>query len=449
VSAYDWDDPTETTPAATVLPIRRGKTTQYGRKALDDELGVLAATPEGGRNDQLNRSAFNIAQLVNAGHVDADEASTALEHTARMIGLTATETVATIRSAGGGATTKPRLVVPEPDAPTPVPPVTVITERVEEPEDGLQAFIDQTFPVIDWHELWGREDDELDWIIEPLLPARRLVAMYSPPKVGKSLLMLEIAAAVATGRKVLGGETQQCRVLYVDFENDPVQDTRTRLMQMGYGPDEITGRLFMLSFPTLAALDSAQGAQELLAVAERHQVQAIIVDTVSRAVKGEENDNDTWLAFYRHTGLRLKQAGIALMRLDHAGKDITKGQRGGSAKVGDVDAVWRLDRISEAGGETTLTLKCEAQRFPFQETDLTLKRRGFPLRHDVEANPRRAAFEAKVADCAKALDAADVPRTISERKAREALKSHGWRGGNDVLRRALQSRGGTVLEEDS
>lgn len=447
MGAYDWDNPTETSPPATVLPIRRGKTTPYGRKALDDELGVLAATPEGGRNDQLNRSAFNIAQLVNAGHVDADEASTALEHTARMIGLTATETVATMRSAGGGATTKPRLVVPEPDAPIPVPPVTVITERAEEPEDGLEAFIDQTFPVIDWHELWGREDDELDWIIEPLLPARRLVAMYSPPKVGKSLLMLEIAAAVATGGKALGGDTQQCRVLYVDFENDPVQDTRTRLQQMGYGPDEITGHLFMLSFPTLAALDSAQGAQELLAVAERHQAQAIIVDTVSRAVRGEENDNDTWLAFYRHTGLRLKQAGIALMRLDHAGKDISKGQRGGSAKVGDVDAVWRLDRISETPDETTLTLKCEAQRFPFAETDLTLKRRTYPLRHEVEPNARRAAFEAKVAECVKALDAASIPHNQSRRKAREALKGT-WKGNNEVLGAALQARGGTVLEED-
>lgn len=448
MSAYDWDKPTEPTEAV-VLPIRRGETTPYGRKALDDELGILAATPEGGRNDQLNRSAFNIAQLVNAGHVDADEASTALEHTARMIGLTPTEVTATIRSAGGGATIKPRLIVPEPDAPTPVPPVTVITESTDQAADGLEAFIDQTFPVIDWHELWGREDDDLDWIIEPLLPARRLVAMYSPPKVGKSLLMLEIAAAVATGRKVLGTEAQQCRVLYVDFENDPVQDTRTRLQQMGYGPDEIVGRLFMLSFPTLAALDSAQGAQELLAVAERHEVQAIIIDTVSRAVKGEENDNDTWLAFYRHTGLRLKQAGIALMRLDHAGKDITKGQRGGSAKVGDVDAVWRLDRISETADETTLTLKCEAQRFPFKETELTLKRRTYPLRHDVEADPRRAVTEARIAECVRALDAAGVPRNESSRKAAEALRKHGWRGRNEIVRRALQSRGGTVLEEDS
>jgi hypothetical protein len=56
----------------------------------------------------------------------------------------------------------------------------------------------------------------------------------------------------------------------------------------------------------------------------------VVIDTVSRAIDGEENSNDTWL----------NQLGIAMIRLDHSGKDETKGMRGGSAKSGDVDAVW-------------------------------------------------------------------------------------------------------------
>ena len=34
-----------------------------------------------------------------------------------------------------------------------------------------------------------------------------------------------------------------------------------------------------------------------------------------------------------------------MVRLDHTGKDQTKGQRGGSAKYGDVDAVWKLTEV--------------------------------------------------------------------------------------------------------
>src|SRR4051812_11972811 len=50
---------------------------------------------------------------------------------------------------------------------------------------------------IDWQELFAQEDADEEWIIAPLLAARRQVALYSAPKVGKSLLLLEIAAAVA------------------------------------------------------------------------------------------------------------------------------------------------------------------------------------------------------------------------------------------------------------
>jgi hypothetical protein len=60
-------------------------------------------------------------------------------------------------------------------------------------------------PRIDWHALWAdEEEEEEEFISYPLIPRRRLIAIYSSPKVGKSLLMLELAAAVSCGRTVLG-----------------------------------------------------------------------------------------------------------------------------------------------------------------------------------------------------------------------------------------------------
>ena len=100
-------------------------------------------------------------------------------------------------------------------------------------EAELHALIDEALPVLDWHHLWA-DDTEEEWIVEPIIPARRLVALYSPPKMGKSLLSLEIAAAIAAGRTVLGQEAQPPKVvLYVDFENDPKVDVRERLTAMG------------------------------------------------------------------------------------------------------------------------------------------------------------------------------------------------------------------------
>lgn len=258
--------------------------------------------------------------------------------------------------------------------------------------DDKTGAILRMLPVINWHELWGAEEEE-EWLIYPLLPARRLVALYSAAKTGKSLLMLELAAALATGKEVLGYTPAKAhRVLYVDFENDPKGDIRPRLQGMGYGPSDLEELKYM-SFPSMSYLDTERGALELMAAIEVYGAEVVIIDTISRAVGGEENDNDTWNDFYKYTGLRLKQAGVALMRLDHTGKDETKGQRGGSAKTGDVDAVWWLSTITK---EERFRLECTMSRFRLEEKELTLIRHDEPLRHSLEVASRGEDWEARV-----------------------------------------------------
>ena len=212
---------------------------------------------------------------------------------------------------------------------------------------------------LDWRALWADEQPD-EFILYPILPARRAITIYSAPKLGKSLLTLELVVAISLGSPVLDTKPDRAhRVLYLDFENDPRGDIRSRLEAMGYGPNDLD-QLCYLSLPQMPVLDSPAGGKELMRAVVHYDCDVVVIDTISRAVAGEENDNDTWLAFYRHTGLPLKQAGVALIRLDHSGKDVTKGQRGGPAKSGDVDAVWHLTKA--AGG--TLQLQLEASRFP-------------------------------------------------------------------------------------
>jgi RecA-family ATPase len=259
-------------------------------------------------------------------------------------------------------------------------------------------------PRVDWNALWADELEE-EWICEPLLAARRLVALYSAPKVGKSLLMLEVAAAIANGKGMFGYPGHRPRrTLYVDFENDPRGDVRERLTNMGYGPADLDN-LILLSFPTIAKFDTERGSQELMAAVEHYGAEIVVIDTVSRAIEGEENSNDTWLEFYKHTGLKMKQAGISMIRLDHSGKDEGKGQRGGSAKSGDVDAVWRLTKA----GEDLFDLVLEAQRFPIAEKHLTLRRVEDPvLRHVTEGD----GFKAKADELLASMTEKRVPKDL-------------------------------------
>lgn len=321
--------------------------------------------------------------------------------------------------------------LPEPAAGTPLP-VTVL--------DDVKLLDDRPRinPAIDWHELFNLDDDE-EWIVEPLLPARRLIALYSPPKVGKSLLMLELAVAISRGTQVLGTQTQQHRVLYIDFENDPRGDIRTRLEDMRLGPDDLDGLVY-LSYPSLAKLDTIEGGRDLIRHIEHYNCTVVVIDTISRAVAGEENTNDTWLNFYRHTGLALKQAGIACIRLDHSGKDAERGMRGGSAKYGDVDAVWRLTHITD----DTLKLECTDHRVPIAEKILTLTRLTEPLKHRVEANAFAAMNDARINDAIQILDGLDVAGSAGRDICMTALKEAGYVGktgfGKDIMGKVVKVR---------
>ena len=466
------DGPTRPDTPQTTTTISRDAT-KYALAALEGECAKIRAVPIGsGRNHQLNTSAFKMGGLVAAGAIDAHTVTEALG--AADGGLDYRDTRNTIRSGLESGMQQPRHIedrttswqsrdpsesaafataspqsgdpfapgyVAAPSTPadtTGAAPATPTSSARGEPAEATSAqrdaLVRERLPVIDWFDLWTNPTD-VEWIIEPLLPARRLVAIYSPPKVGKSLIMLELAYKVSRGVELWGTTPARAyKVLYVDFENDPQGDILPRLINMGAEPMHLDN-LYYLSFPTIAKLDTERGAIELLAACHTYGAELIVIDTVSRSVGGDENENDTWLDFYRETGMRLKQANIAMIRLDHTGKDETKGQRGGSAKGGDVDAVWRLTRKTD----DTFQLINEMTRFPIPAIDkvLTLVRREEPLRHDV--NPRGASealIEAVMAYC----DTNDIDYHVGQNKLSQMVKAVGIDAGHITCKKALRIR---------
>jgi len=417
----------------------------YARKAFRDELDVLARQTQPGRNHQLNKSAFNLAQLVGSALLDHDSTWDALYATARQIGLPHAETTNTLHSAFRAGIKQPRQVAQYgQDEP---PPVTVVSlsnghsdtdsahDTANQEGEDLGAAIRRRFPPLDWQALW-EDDEEEEWIAYPLLPARRFVALFSAPKVGKSLLLLELAVAVARGETVLGHTPDRPRrVLYLDFENDPRGDVRTRLQAMHRKPDELADLVY-LSYPSLAYLDTFAGAAELLAICTEYGVEVVVIDTISRAVGGEENDNDTWLGLYRNTGVALKRAGIAAIRLDHTGKDATKGMRGGSAKYGDVDAVWSMARLTES----TYRLECTANRLPIAEKVLIVERALNPLGHTVTTRSTGDVVQDEVEAHIEAMDRLGLAPETGRDVAARRLKEAGFAVNINRLKAALPQR---------
>lgn len=292
---------------------------------------------------------------------------------------------------------------------------TAVTAPAENVED-----VDALPTPIVWSEFWQRDTTPNEWLCEPFLPAGRQVAFYAPAKLGKSLLAFEVAAALATGQPVLGRPASDpIPVMYVDLEMTP-DDVEERLDAMGYGPESDLDRLHYYSLPFFGPLDEAAGANGVMKRALQHEARLVVIDTMARAVAGEENSADTYRAFYRHLGMSLKAAGIALLRIDHTGKDISRGQRGSSEKVGDVDLVWRLASVDRDAG--LFDVIATHRRITWAPDKFQIVRHDEPLAHKLASSE---TWPGGTSEIAAELDALDVPIDAPTRVAQAALKKAG------------------------
>ncbi len=114
---YDLGELEELMGASTLtampqLPSQRSQAAtaqeRYVQRAVDDELDKLARVNEGGRNHQLNRSAFALGQLVGAGVLPRSDAEDKLIAVAQAIGLPAGEARRTITSGLSAGEQEPR-----------------------------------------------------------------------------------------------------------------------------------------------------------------------------------------------------------------------------------------------------------------------------------------------------------------------------------------------------
>lgn len=437
------------TPRQYVGPVvPPGQANGYATSAFKAECVAVASALIGQRNDTLNVAAFNLSQLIASGHLRHEDVWNGLYDAGLAAGLTEKETGATLASGFRAGLGKPREVPERPDK-APTDPLTVPEDSPGDLGPGPEGTEGEDRPLIvypvplNWQDLYESEEPEEEWIVKPILPARRLVALYSKAKAGKSLLMLEVAVGVSRGVATLGYTPDRPRrVLYVDLENDPRGDVVTRCQRMGHKWADLDNLIY-LSFPDLPMLDTAMGAAVLLDWVDHFDCEVVVIDTVSRVVAGEENDNNTWLAFYRHTGKQLKANGTTCIRLDHTGKDAAKGMRGGSAKYSDVDLVWSL-AASEDG--TRIQLECTAQRLPVRERLITLARSSEPvLHHNVVGDGHYVAWKAEQAEYVAALDREFGPEaTTSVRQAGQWLRPHGYKIGQSDLSDLVRDRNDAI-----
>ena len=293
--------------------------------------------------------------------------------------------------------------------------------------------------LVDWKTFWTQDHIVEDWIAKPLIARARQTALFAGAKTGKSWLTLNVVAALATGKPILGHPpTTQAHCLYLDYEMVEA-DLYERLEQFGYTEDDDLSHLHYALIPSLPPLNTAEGASAMMRLCELTKAEVVVIDTTGRAIEGEENSADSYREFARTTGLALKRAGIACVRTDHAGKDGGKkhGQRGSSAKNDDVDIVYRLDKTDD--GLMLVRTHTRISWVP-DKVDLIVE----DLDDITTIRQRTRAtkgWTVQEIDLAKHLDTLGIPKNAGVNETQRIAKELGAKlGRKSVLSRAIQCR---------
>lgn len=285
---------------------------------------------------------------------------------------------------------------------------------------------------IDWSTFWDTDRAAEDWQLEPVFATGRNHSVTAKAKTGKSEFILTIITPAVLGRAVLERPAgTPLRVLYLDYEMTEA-DVQQRLEEMGYGPTDDLEPLAYLLHPAIPPLDTLDGGQRVLTLAQEHRADLVVIDTFSRAVAGDEDSNDTVRAFYINTVVPLKRIGTSVTRLDHTGHSNPDRARGASAKGDDVDVGWVLTRSDDG-----FKLDCRSlRRVSWVPETVALYRRTNPLRVELGAT----MWPAGTKECADALERLGVAVDSAERPALAALKEAGESFTRTVARAALKYR---------
>lgn len=143
------------------------------------------------------------------------------------------------------------------------------------------------------------------WIVEPLIPVGETTLVYGPGAAGKSLLLLQLCIAMASGKPWLGTPVPTARVLFMTCEDDPDEINRRAaavLASYGAGWSDCSDRFAVVAMreseaPAVLAVAARDGTltptptyEALKRRVAAYRPDVVVIDTLADVFGGNEND---------------------------------------------------------------------------------------------------------------------------------------------------------------
>jgi hypothetical protein len=196
------------------------------------------------------------------------------------------------------------------------------------------------------------------WLVHAWFPEHGTGVLYGPPNVGKSFAVLNLAMCVALGKPWYGKRCSQKGVMYVAAEGggafgERVQASAThhdvmlhdQTLPFGMAPETVDLRNAGNSDG-----DRVIAACKLLEEQTGHEVGLVVIDTLSRALAGGDENTASDVGLVLTAAQRIADAlKCFVLLVHHPGKDVDRGPRGSAIISGNVDTIVKVKPNGRGG----------------------------------------------------------------------------------------------------
>lgn len=188
-------------------------------------------------------------------------------------------------------------------------------------EEWIEAVNDDLPDPESLATVWGDLPDLAPPLIHGVLRQGHKMMLAGPSKAGKSFALIELCIAIAEGKRWLGWECAQGRVMYVNLELDGAsgfhrfKDVYARL---GWEPHNLHNIDIWNLRGHSAPMDKL--APKLIRRAAKQDYIAIIIDPIYKVITGDENSADQMAYFTNQFDLVCHELDAAVIYCHHHSK---------------------------------------------------------------------------------------------------------------------------------
>ncbi len=236
----------------------------------------------------------------------------------------------------------------------------------------------------------SRQRPEPRWLMGDVVPLGGYTVLLGAPGCGKSFFALGLACSVSRGVPFMGQPVKQAGVLYLALEGQQRFTARVAAYAAHHGLNGGMGDGFHLGMnpvPMTTSQHATDAIEAVRALSIRHRVELIVIDTVSRALAGADENAGGMVAFVACITQIAAKTGATVLCVHHTGKDASRGGRGHTSLLGGAEAEITLTK-RRTGIEAITTKQRDA---PY----------GFKLTFEIEAEEPSAVAVPVCADAVK------------------------------------------------